>query len=359
MNDLTERQKFILTLVIHEYIRTATPVGSQHLVARYNLDMSSATVRNELAVLTERGYLRQPHTSAGRVPTEEGYRYFVSRLIQATELPDSTRRMISHQFYQMRHDVEQWMRLAASVLAHQSRAASLVTAPHPEKARLKHLELIATRGRQVLMVLVMVGGEIHQRILILNEPVGQDQLSQAAHRITTLYYGKDAEQIRALRSLVEGLEADVLEWVLEEMEQVDSVVAGEIYLDGLTNVLSEPEFTTSDEARRALKLLEEPTLLQDLLARTVLAHTPGGVQVLIGGEGTWEELRQCSMVLGSYGAPGLVMGTLGILGPMRMSYGRAISIVRFMSSLLSDLVSETLMDDSAIKSDGEVNHEEG
>ncbi|KPL82830.1 hypothetical protein SE15_12330 [Thermanaerothrix daxensis] len=357
MNDLTERQKFILTLVIHEYIRTATPVGSQHLVARYNLDMSSATVRNELAVLTERGYLRQPHTSAGRVPTEEGYRYFVSRLIQATELPDSTRRMISHQFYQMRHDVEQWMRLAASVLAHQSRAASLVTAPHPEKARLKHLELIATRGRQVLMVLVMVGGEIHQRILILSEPVGQERLSQVAHHITTLYHGKDAEQIRALRSLVEGLEADILEWVLEEMEHVDSVVAGEIYLDGLTNVLSEPEFTASDEARRALKLLEEPTLLQDLLARTVLTHSPGGVQVLIGGEGTWEELRQCSMVLGSYGAPGLVMGTLGVLGPMRMSYGRAISVVRFMSNLLSDLVSETLMDDSAIKSDEEVSHE--
>src|SRR5512140_630741 len=155
MNELTERQKFLLALVVHEYARTAAPVGSRYLVENYRLDMSSATIRNELAVLTEQGYLRQPHTSAGRVPTDEGYRYFVGRLLQETVLPETMRHTISHQFYQMRHDVEQWMRLAASVLAHQSRAASLVTAPHPEKACLKHLELISTRGRQMLMVLVV------------------------------------------------------------------------------------------------------------------------------------------------------------------------------------------------------------
>ena len=160
--ELTDRQKFLLTLVIHEYIKTAQPIGSRHLVDRYKLEMSPATVRNEMGLLTERGYLRQPHTSAGRVPTEEGYRYFVGRLVQQTDLPITTRRTISHQFYQSRQDVEQWLRLAASVLAHQSRGASLVTAPHPEQARFKHLELISTRGRQVLMVMVLVGGEIHQ-----------------------------------------------------------------------------------------------------------------------------------------------------------------------------------------------------
>src|SRR5512140_1216455 len=120
MIELTERQKILLTLVIHDYIKTAQPVGSNHLVENYKLDMSSATVRNELAALTEMGYLRQPHTSAGRVPSEEGYRYFVGRLLQQTELPANTRRTISHQFYQSRQDLEQWLRLAASVLAHQS-----------------------------------------------------------------------------------------------------------------------------------------------------------------------------------------------------------------------------------------------
>ena len=157
MSELTERQKLILALVIRDYIETAQPVGSKHLPEAYDLDVCSATVRNEMLALTDMGYLRQPHTSAGRVPTEEGYRYFVRQLMGQTELPATTKRTITHQFYQAGHDVDRWMRLAASVLAHQSQAASLVTAPHPEQARFKHLELIGTSGRQVLMVLVLVG----------------------------------------------------------------------------------------------------------------------------------------------------------------------------------------------------------
>lgn len=341
---LTERQKFILTLVIHEYTRTAAPVGSKNLVEQYNLEMSPATVRNEMAVLTDLGYLRQPHTSAGRVPTEEGYRYFVGRLLRETELPDATRRMISHQFYQTRHDIDEWMRLAASVLAHQAHAASLVTAPHPERARLKHLELISTRGRQVLMVLVTAGGGIHQRLLTLPEPVQQEQLSETAARVTQLLQGKTADEVTKMRGQLHGLDEDVVDWVVEDMNQADSLTSGEVYLDGLTNVLAEPEFSASSEARRALRLLEERSLLYDLLSRTVLNANVGGVQVLIGGEGAWDELRQCSMVLARYGAPGVVTGTLGVLGPIRMSYGRAISTVRFIASLLSDMVAESLGD---------------
>jgi heat-inducible transcriptional repressor len=191
MTDLSERQRFLLSLVIHEYIRSANPVGSKHVVDHFSLDLSSATVRNELAVLTDMGYLRQPHLSAGRVPTEEGYRLFVGNIIHETELPESTQRTISHQFYQMKQDVEQWTRLAASVLAHQSRAASIVTAPHPEQSRFKHLELIASRGRQVLMVLVLVGGEILQRFLTLAEPVTQEQLSDAAATLSRILSGID------------------------------------------------------------------------------------------------------------------------------------------------------------------------
>lgn len=354
MVELSERQKIILSLVIHEYSRTATAVGSQVLVSRYNLDMSSATVRNELAALTDFGLLRQPHTSAGRVPTEEGYRYFVSRLTHASELPDTTRRTISHQFYQMRNDVEQWVRLAASVLAFQSRAASLVTPPHPERSRLKHLELIATRGRQVLVVLVMVGGEVRQRLLSLKEPVGQDQLSQSSERLTQLFQGADGNEMRVRMTQMQGLDADVLQWVIEDLAQADAMPAGEVYIDGLTNVLSEPEFSGSDEARRSLRILEERSLLQDLVARTTAANTQGGVQVLIGGEGTWDELRQWSLVLGSYGTPGLATGTLGVLGPLRMSYGRAISTVRFLSSLLSDLTADTMLDENSTNT-GELN----
>jgi heat-inducible transcriptional repressor len=343
MNDLTERQRVLLTLVVRDYIETAEPVGSKTIVERYKLDMSTATVRNEMAALTEMGYLRQPHTSAGRVPTEEGYRYFVTHVVYQADLPGSARDTISHQFYQARQDVEQWMPLAASILAHHSRAASIVTAPHSERSYYKHVELIATQGRQVLMVLVMTGGEVSQQILTLAEPVRQEHLSQAADHLNQVCLGKTTEEIAALPPRSDSLEKDILTLVLQDMNHSEQRVSGEIYLDGLTNVLSEPEFLESTDARRAVHLFEERSLLQDLLARTTNNATVGGVQVLIGGEGKWEDLKECSVVLARYGIPGLITGTLGVFGPMRMPYGRTIPTVRFMADLLSSLVSETMV----------------
>ncbi len=346
MNPLTERQKLILALIIHTYVETAQPVGSKTLIERYKLETSSATIRNDMVELTEAGYLRQPYTSAGRVPTEEGYRYFVRQLMGQTELPMNTRRMITHQFYQAGRDVNRWMRLAASVLAHQSQGASLVTSPRPESARFKHLSLISTHGRQVLMVMVWTGGQVRQQMLTLAEPVLQDQLSTAAGRINLACEGLDSDAIAALSGQFDALEQDVLKLIREELERMKQVVSGEVYRDGLTNVLAEPEFAESESARKALRVLEERSMLEDLLSRTVLTSGMDDVQVLIGGEGTWEDLRDCSMVLARYGAPGLVTGALGVLGPTRMAYGRTVSTVRFVSGLLSDLVIEMLAEEN-------------
>lgn len=340
MQDITERQKLIVALVIRDYIETAQPVGSKRLLERYKLDISPATIRNEMAALTEAGFLRQPHTSAGRVPTEEGYRYFVRQLMGHTELPSDTKRTITHQFYQAGHDLDRWMRLAASVLAHQSQAASLVTAPQAEQARFKHLELIGTLGRQVLMVLVLGGGDIRQQMLTLAEPVPQEHLSAAANHINTLFQGLGEDSINNYTGQFNALEQDIIKLIVEDLHHTSGVLGGEVYHDGLSHVLSEPEFAEGDVARKALRVLEERSFLEDLLARTVLTTGVGGVQVLIGGEGTWEELRDCSMVLARYGAPGLATGALGVVGPIRMAYGRTISTVRFVAGLLSDLVVE-------------------
>ena len=342
MAQITERQKIVLALVIREYVETAQPVGSMHLVNRYGLDMSSATVRNEMVALTEAGYLRQPYTSAGRVPTEEGYRYFVSQLMGNTDLPVPVKRTITHQFYQAGHDIDRWMRLAASVLAHQSQAASLVTAPHPERALFKHVELIATHGRQVLMVAVFTGGEVRQQVLILAEPVSQEQLSTSANQINSLGEGCDLDGLAAIGGKLGALEQDVLKLIQEEMRRSTAVIAVEVYRDGLSNVLAEPEFAEAGVARNALRILEERSLLEDVLSQTVAKSGVGGVQVVIGGEGTWEFLRDCSVVLARYGNPDLATGAVGVVGPVRMSYGRTISAVSFVADLLSDLMSEAL-----------------
>jgi heat-inducible transcriptional repressor len=342
MNELNERQKSLLLLVIRDYIETAQPVGSKRLVEHYRLDLSSATVRNEMAALTEMGYLRQPHTSAGRVPTEDGYRVFVGQMVNQAELPRSIQQTITHQFYQSRPDIDEWMTLAASVLAHQSQAVSMVTAPHPEQARFKHVELISTQGRQVLMVLVLTGGEVSQQILTLAEPVQQERLSQSAARLNPLLAGRTIEELTAMPARSDALEQDILTLIVADLRRAGQQGSGQIYTDGQTNLLAEPEFAEADDARRALQLFQERSTLQDLLMRASINSSVGGLQVLIGGEGEWEELRKCSMVLARYGVPGMATGTLGVLGPMRMSYARTIPAVRFVAGLLSDLVNDTI-----------------
>lgn len=342
MTNLSERQKTLLLLIIRDYIDSAQPIGSKRLAEHYHLTLSSATIRNEMAALTEMGYLRQPHTSAGRVPTEEGYRYFVSEMMQDAELPESVQHTISHQFYQSRPELDQWMTLAASILANQSQGVSVVSAPHVEQTKFKHVELISTQGRQVLMVLVMMGGEVSQQILTLAEPVAQERLSQTAARLNGLLAGLTAQAIFSLKARPDPLDQDILILIRQEMRRMTERSSGEIYTDGLTNVLAEPEFAESDDARRALRIFEEPATLQDLLARTTLNSNVGALQVLIGGEGEWEDLRQCSLVIARYGVPGMATGALGVLGPMRMAYAKTIPTVRFVAGLLSDLVNDNI-----------------
>jgi heat-inducible transcriptional repressor len=340
LEQLTARQERLLALIVHEYVELANPVGSIHIVEKFNLGISSATVRNEMAALTEAGLLRQPHTSAGRVPTEKGYRYFVRNQLSDSDLPNAEKRMISHQFHQAPADIEEWVRLAASVLAQQSRVASLVTVPKSSTALFKHVELIATQGQHVLMVLVLQGGDVRQQMLTLKESYEQRHLTKVASVINQLALGKGVDEIRELVDTQSELAADVLQLVSEFMGRTDEERTGNVYRDGLTNVLAQPEFSDSDSARSALRLFEEHAFLDDVLV-SVLSPSIGGVQVVIGGEGAWEELKECSIVLSRYGSPGSATGAVGVLGPTRMAYGRSISAVRYVASLLSNLVVDT------------------
>jgi len=342
---LTERQRLILALVVGEHIASAQPVGSKHLVTKYRLSVSAATVRNELARLTRLGYLRQPHASAGRVPTEKGYRTFVTELMGRVDLPAEVKHTIAHQFGQVRQDMEAWMRLAASVLARQSRMAALVTAPHPEEVRYQHVELVALYGRRILMVLVLASGEVRQQILVLSEPVPQARLRAVADRLNAYCADKTWEELAILPTPADALEADILLLVRREMEAVQQDWTEDLVHDGLAQVLNEPEFGESEAARRTLRLIEERTLLEQLFRRMVATAEVGGVQVLIGGENTWEELRDCAIVLARYGVSGVATGMLGVVGPMRMAYSRTIPTVRYVAHVLTDLVSDTLLDE--------------
>jgi heat-inducible transcriptional repressor len=336
MNELSSRQQLILGLVIREHIASAQPVGSK-TIEGYGLGVSSATIRNDMAVLEEQGYLTHPHTSAGRVPTEQGYRFFVERLMHESHLPLDEQRTIRHQFHQVGVDVEQWMRLAASVLARTAQSAAVVTSLRTEQCRLKHLDLISIREALAMLVVVLEGGIIRQQILTLDEPIAQETLTQMANRLNDLCVGHSVPLIKAHRSQVGAFEQQVLDVVVQVMERVDHQAGLHLYRDGLSNMLYQPEFSLPESARNVVRLFEDRTLLEDLLTDMLAV---GGVQVIIGGEGRWNELRDCSLVVSPYGVSGEATGALGVMGPIRMPYSRAISTVRYVAGLMSDLFRE-------------------
>jgi len=192
------------------------------------------------------------------------------------------------------------------------------------------------------MVLVFAGGDVSQQILTLAESVPQGRLSQVAERLNISLRGLSADQIEGLPARSDLLEQDILLLVFQEMQQREEPATGELYMDGMANVLAEPSFAESDQGRRTLRLFDERARLRDLLSSTVVDSTVGGVQVLIGDSQGWEELRQCSIVLARYGVAGQAVGTVGVVGPMRMPYARNIPTVRYMADLLSGLITENL-----------------
>ncbi len=332
---LTERQEKILALIVRAYITRPEPVGSKYL-ADTGLNVSSATIRNEMAVLEELGLVISPHTSAGRIPTEGGYRYFVKRLLNEVELSAEEQQTISADFHNSSADIEGWMRLAVSTLARTARSAALVTTPRANNIQFKHVELISTQGRLVLMVLVLYGGSVRQQMLTLADVLPQETLSTAANRLNSLCDTLNSEQVRLKgRTLDLPLEREVMELIAETLSDADSRQHVVAYRDGLSDVLA--EFTESEAAQQALRFMEGQTLLS-----AIFSDAPGeqidGVQVMIGGEGRFAEVRHLSIILTRYGVTGQATGMLGVLGPTRMRYGRAIASVRYVAGLMSHLL---------------------
>jgi heat-inducible transcriptional repressor len=332
---LTERQQNILRYVVREYVKTANPVGSKSIATRYNLGVSPATIRNEMVVLEVHGFLMQPHTSAGRVPTEAGYRYFVEKLMEQVELPNEVQHMISHQFHQARLDLDQWLRLCAAVLAHTSHNASLITAPKSTWCHLKHIELICIREEIVLLILVLQGGTLKQQILTFDNPVDQDELAPLARQLTSLWAGLDANHIKATASTLSELGFRVSEVVVDTMRRIDMRRSSDVYRDGLLNILNHPEFKDREGIQQIMRAIEERQIVEQLVGEA-LQH--GGVQIIIGGEGKWEDFSEVGIVLARYGIEDTATGAMGVLGPLRMPYSRTVSIVRYMSHLMSNLI---------------------
>jgi len=336
---MTPRRQAVLGLVIRSYTEKGLPVGSKTFVDSFGLAVSPATIRNEMAALEEMGYLTHPHTSAGRVPTEYGYRYFVEHLVGDTELPLTEQLMIRHQFHQARLELDQWVRLAVAVLAHTTRKAAVATAPRSRESKFKHLELISLRDTLVLLVLVLQGGTVKQQMLNLDQPIEQEALSRLSTQLNERLEGLTVARIEDQLKTLPALAQQIGEIANQILQMVAMPASHSFYRDGLTHILAEPEFAGGELVCQMVQTLEGPALI-DVVTAAAQPLEIGGVQVLIGGEGRWQEFTDLSLVLSRYGVEGGASGLLGVIGPIRMTYDRSIGAVRYVSRLMSDLVGD-------------------
>jgi heat-inducible transcriptional repressor len=335
------RAQAILRAVIEEYVTTANPVGSQALVERYHLGVSSATVRNVLAELEAAGLLSHPHTSAGRVPTDHGYRFYVESIVDQVPLPPVEQLMIRHQFGQVEFASEHWFRLAATTLASITRAAGLATPAKPQAAHIRRIDLVSINDRLASVILILREGTIKQLLASLDESTSQETLNHVAAILNEQVAGLTASRVgmrlAALREdePVEALARRIGERIVRTLREYDAAAIEEVFSDGLLNVMAAPEFAQSDKLRRVFAALENRAYLGELVGSIAGSDQ---VQVFIGEENSAAEMRDVSLVLAAYGRPGRAIGVVGVLGPTRMSYPQAIGTVRFVSGLMNELV---------------------
>ncbi|MDO8673560.1 MAG: heat-inducible transcriptional repressor HrcA [Dehalococcoidia bacterium] len=334
---LSQRQQAILRIIVGEYITTTVPISSASIVGKYGLSVSSATIRNDMADLEEEGYITHPHTSAGRIPASKGYRYFVERLMGDLQLPLAERHMINHQFHQIERELDQWVRLAASVLAGVVHNAAVVSSPRTVESHLRQIELVPLQDVLALMIVILQEAILKHQVLSLDQPVSQDDLKRVANKLNALYAGLTAREIQGSQSELSPVEAQVVGNVIKGMQTIDQQTSYELYLDGLRHVLGQPEFASGEKMRQLVELFEQRSTLSGMLPELPEGD---GVQVVIGDENLNDPLRECSIVLARYGVSEGAGGIVAVVGPTRMPYWRTISAVKYLSLVMSGLMGD-------------------
>ena len=338
---LAERRASILRAIVTHYVTSGEPVGSKTLVERYRLGVSPATVRNEMGALEEAGYIFQPHTSAGRIPTDAGYRYFVDTGIQPMKLPASEARKIERFFGEPRYELEDALRQTAALLSGVTDHAAVVFAPALDRSVVRHVELVPLAGNRAMVVLVTNTGRVENHIIGIADDMDEVQLDRAAEMLNRLIVGEPLE--KAPQKIAEGVArfplelTSVVEAVMEALKQeMTDHDAERMYLDGTSNIVHEEKFADLETVRQVIGTLEHRRLLLEVLADAISTST---VSVRIGSENALEEMQSCAVITARYGTEDQPLGSLGVVGPTRMDYRRTIGAVHEVASNLGRMLS--------------------
>ena len=332
---LKARTGTILKTLVDGYISTATPVASEDIARRSPIRVSPATIRNEMAELEEEGYIVRPHISAGGIPSDKGYRFYVESLEDTLELPLGVQRDIRGQFGQVQKDLDAWIQQTATVLSRMADNMAIVTFPRAGSSRLKYIQFVYIHEFLGLIIIVLQEARLRQHLLTLDEPGSQSELTEVANKLNDTLAGLTFSEIKAKQLELTHLEELVRDDAISTLKGIDTETAFEHSVDGLRLLLSQPEFAETRRAKEVVEILEERVLL-----RSILSEVPdeGITGVFIGEENQEEALRPFGVILSQYGIPEEASGTIGVIGPTRMEYASVIGGVRFLSSLLSELI---------------------
>ncbi len=327
---MENRKQAILRAVVNEFTTSAVPVGSQSLHSRYFVNLSSATIRSELAELADLGYLTQPHTSAGRIPTDSGYRYFVDFLMDLEEVPERVLGFINEELGHTTADIQGLVERVAMTTAAVTQNASVASAPQGSQGRIKHVDLVSLEPKDVLLILLLEGNLLRQQVVQVTDATTQPTLDLLASKLNQSLGGKAGEEVRRhYENAALGLEKELLGRVVAALDQYEQGAENLVVHDGVRNLLRQPEFAESSRVQQVLEVLEETRYIGN-----------SDLQIVIGSENASSQLQGCAVVLTTYGPSNHLKGVLGVIGPTRMAYSQTVARLRAVARSASERMAE-------------------
>ncbi len=338
---LTERDRRVLQAIITDYIQTAQPVGSRIVSKKYKMGLSPATIRNVMADLEELGFLIQPHTSAGRVPTDKAYRFFVDTILNMRRLNLEEKGNIEKGLLlEGDPDINEVMKRASHLLSLLSKQTGVVLAPRFGSKIFKHIEFIKLRDRRILVIIVSRTGEVQNKLIQADEEMSQDELDKYSRYLSEIMGGlslaeakqKIVEEMKQEKVLFDKLMYRALQLSQKALEDEGE---GDLFIEGKTNIMQSPEFADMEKMRGLLQAFEEKTKIVKLLDKALSAQ---GIQIFIGAENELNEMINCSIVTAPYSRENYILGTLGVIGPTRMDYSNIIPIVDYTARIVGRIL---------------------
>lgn len=338
---MDERKQKVLRAIITDYINTAEPVGSRTIAKNYDLGVSSATIRNEMADLEEMGLIEQPHTSSGRIPSQKGYRYYVDFLMGDNGLVSGEKEMIDNFFTEHLPKLDRLLSDTCKVLSDMSHYITMIMTPTKSGGTLEQLQLLPINPFQAVLIIVTDISLVHHRTIDFPVPVSQSRLKEISNALLAKLKGRSIDDVNTtlLRELSSELskEVDIVNSVLEMLsDAIHDSGEEKVILEGTLNILNHPEFQDIDKVKEILSFLTNENILKELLQ----GRTGNGTNFVIGEELSHGQINQCSMVTCTYTFNGNTMGSIGILGPTRMEYSRSASLIKEVAEKLSQVLQD-------------------